>query len=638
MGEQTIVDKFLIELEQLFSKKEEELNTIESQENDYQAIKDLLDVLSASQMAFVEDFATKREEEKARILELLERIESSKERVQAIVEQIMNYYYLKESGLLEEEFIAPQRKQAEDVLRGLQNDLSSYQQQIHLSDISKKKQNIESYMEKLVLIGDAFTEGELDRPVEDIDFLEAFLNDCSLSDEEKSELLTKIWLENVSIYQEILNSNKTIEIEIEGEQVEAKEEIDERVKRKEKELSEEDKKRIKELLSDPVTLQKLVHIMDPKSLKEIDYTYMDPASIEEIQFLAEDEIETIIYDEGISPEQALARFFEQNDQREDRAKEILSNILDSSRKELLTREEQQLVMDKAKALVEKEKKQISRMNFSERQLLDNYISGLYRHKAARVTMYRTKSLNKEADTILRDAAYEANYFLNLIQSLDIDTEEDYEFASRACTRLQEIMDSYEVVAKDTKKDFIHPTETSEEEKGNLFFLMKNEERSFFEDDIQLGKDSKGISKAYYDGILNTLNQLEEQGPGKTNCARDSWKYLRSLGVKYKEGNRIGIFYVQTGKQDMIILGISFIYGREDNFREADMRVKMNEDKIRQMMDDLQVEEKRLAYEEKSVSIKNELQEASGKKGEEELEQMMRDIESQEISKMVAAQK
>ena len=89
---------------------------------------------------------------------------------------------------------------------------------------------------------------------------------------------------------------------------------------------------------------------------------------------------------------------------------------------------------------------------------------------------------------------------------------------------------------------------------------------------------------------------------------------------------------------MIILGISFIYGREDNFREADMRVKMNEGKIRQMMDDLQVEEKRLAYEEKSVSIKNELQEASGKKGEEELYQMMRDIESQEISKMVAAQK
>ena len=616
MGDQTIVEKFLTELEHLFSKQEEQLEDLNEKETNYQIVQDLLAVLTVSKIAFLEGIVAMPEKEKQSLKELLTNIFCDERFVNQVFAEIQNLYYLKEANLLEEPIVAPQREQAEETIQTLLNSLLDYTKKYNPTEIARGKEEAESFIEKLVQTGDAFTDGKLDRPMEDIDFLERILVDVDLTEEEKFQLLKKVWLENVAIYQELLSPKKTIQIEIEGASEEVREETDDRIQKRERVITQEEEEQIMELLRDGDTLQKLIHILDVESLKLVDYTQMDKKDLEGIIDLAKDEIMTILYEEKLSPKEALNRFFEQNDQREDQAKEILDKILDTTPHEILMREEQKEISQRAEQFVQSEKNDFEKLSYSERKILDNYISGLYRNKAARITMYKSKTPNLDKSQIRLEAAYEMNYFLNLLRSLDIDTEEDYLLASRICIRLQEIEESYQEVTKNTKKDFIPEVEKDPE----IFFLPKNPAKTFFEEDIQLDSDNKGISKTYYGGIEDSLEQLESTGPEKMNVTRGTWKNLKNLGVKYKEGNRTGIFYVPTGEKDMIVIGVGFINGREDNFKEADDRVRLNEAKIQQMKEDLTHKEERLIYQRQASAIRKQLKHAYKKK--EELDRML----------------
>ncbi len=629
--DEAIVKQFLSELEVLFTKKEEELKQKKKLEEDSLAIQDLLGVLSVSYKAFTEGVVNMLPPDKEKLITLFHMIFQDPNLVSQIMNQIYNYYYLIESTLLEEPIVAPQKEYAEQVLGELREGLTNYLKQVESKTKGKEREALENYISKLVLTGYAFTDGKLDRPIEDLDFLEEVMKEVSLTEEEKMTLLTKIWLENVSLYQEILSKDQQIiEVEIAGDKEQVREDdMDVRVQKKNAFSSEEANEKVDSFLDNDEIFQKIVWMIDDSSLKEIDIQSMNPFLLKEIRDLAKEELILTIYEENVTPEEALQIFFNRNDQREIRAKEILKRILDKDFIGVLTEEEQFSIIEKARDFVLSTRKQVERMSSNDRAVLDNYISSLYRSKNSRITMYKKKALNKEERDIKRDAAYECNYFIHLYESIHIDTDEDFVLASKICKRIQEVLDSYYVATKDTERDFIPEGEQSLG-KYNVFFLKKNNLKTFFEDDIQLGNDNKGIPKAYYDGIENSLSQLETNGADKVSSILGSWKSLQDLGVKYKSGNRTGVFYIPVGEKDMIILGVGFINGRENNFREADMRVKLNEKRIQKMMEELSIEEKRSVYEIEAKEIRNRLKVARENKRQEEMEDELKTMLEEKV--------
>ena len=221
------------------------------------------------------------------------------------------------------------------------------------------------------------------------------------------------------------------------------------------------------------------------------------------------------------------------------AKETLAELLNNDKSPDMKPEEQTTIIESAKMLIDKNKKQIEKLTYADKELINNYIKELYQERENRISMYKSK--NKGDLSAEVEAAYELQYFVNLINDLDKRKREDRILISKTCQRLKEILESFETYEKDTQKDFIINTESPN--KRNIYFLMKNEKKSVLEEDMDSNEYNISI-------IIELIKQLQ------TEEIDENEENISNTEINILSKNDTGILYIPVSEEDIIIVGIN----------------------------------------------------------------------------------
>ena len=159
------------------------------------------------------------------------------------------------------------------------------------------------------------------------------------------------------------------------------------------------------------------------------------------------------------------------------------------------------------------------------------------------------------------AAYEIEVYKEL---LEIVPEEDEETRSKIANKLDEIL-AYVTEEKKEEQD---------EKKGILFFLQGDEE-SLFEEDLDLNSNGKGIPSQYFSELKNQLISIKDRSERTLIASQPvnpGLKAIKKEGVRYTTGSRTKVFFIPVGKKDAIIVGTSFLSGK-DVLKDQDKRIK-----------------------------------------------------------------
>lgn len=607
MKEREIIKKFLEELEQKVLACEERIKLLETDIHDYKYIQDLQEVLTHSKIAFAEGVVTLKEDKKEEFMAVIRKIVREQSLLDKILSETSNLYFLNEAGLMNQNEVAPQRDEANHILEILNQKLEIYKNQLE-DDYNKKQLNqTKKFIEKIIELATKFNDDGLEDSIEDIDFLGKILEDINLNDEEKFALLTHVLTRNINYYNMSLRKKEN--------QTDLKE------------MPIEDD--LEDFLRKPEIISRIVSTIDSSIT---DYKKIDKELLNEMIHIAKEEILKEKNDKKLTTEEAYRAFINKHDEQKAKNIEKLKLLFkDQSLKQVLDDSKANQVIKEAKEFTKRFQKAITKLSSSEKELLENYIIGLYKEKNLRIPIYKSKMYSDDRNEIMRDAAYEIQYFLTLSESLDRNNEEEHKLWLTACQRIQDVFDCLSIVMNDTEKDFIK--ETPSENEGNIFFLMKNPEKSFFEEDMKFERGSKGISKSFYKEIEDNMEQLKNI-PTKTNfnSIKGSWKNLRSMGVRYKEGFRTSIFYIPYNQRDIIIIGAGFINGKDTSFKNQDYRVKNYENRISELMEKLNNESTRQEEIEKSKKIRERIQKIT-KNNHPELDDML-DKRSEEDSESI----
>lgn len=548
-------DHFLEELESYGLELGSKLEEIEQEKRSYEFFQTIKRKLEESKQEFCSSYFNKEEAEKEEFRQRLLSLFKDLEIVDNIIQEIINLYYLQEAGLLDQEEIAPQKELAEENLKTLGIKIDKYIQDTNIDQLQKDEEHLSTKLERLVDLGSAL-ESEEDFPIDDIDFLEEMLERVELSDEVKRSILTEIIRYNVTIYQGHLQkkiNHEPIEVlEIE----ELKDDFT---------LSSECLHALNDLLADRAVIERIVEIINDEFTMVIDIkspTDEEEEQIQEsIQMAREEIISDMTANQEKTPEEALNDFFQEFDETEKKKRKYLEKLLEDTEESNLTPEEQEELMRIAYAFIAERKNLIKEMSSEEKRKVRSYMQSLYQDSNSRDLIYQS-GIYVSKDNLSQEAAYEIAVYKDL---LDAVPEEDQETAAKVCRKLEEILTSYEkAIEKDT-------VEKKEVEEGNLFFLMADETTTTLEEDIHTGR----LSQNYFNEIKNQLSAIEERSTRNiyaTQPVNPGFKALKKEGVKYTTGTRTKVFFIPIGKKDSIIVGVSFITGKDTN-KEQDNRIK-----------------------------------------------------------------
>ena len=205
--DQDIISHFLEKLEEYGLELGSKLDELEKEKANYVFFDEIKRLIEEDTLSFCSSYLSTSEsgkkEFKNRLLELFK----DQEIVDNIIQEIVNLYYLYESGLLELDEIAPQKETAEENIKTLILRINNYLQETNVDQLAKDDERLSRKLEKLVDLGTIIESNE-PSPVEDIDFLEEVLEAMEMSDEEKRTILVEIIEHNISIYNANISKKK----------------------------------------------------------------------------------------------------------------------------------------------------------------------------------------------------------------------------------------------------------------------------------------------------------------------------------------------------------------------------------------------------------------------------------------------
>ena len=610
--EEELVLKFLEQLEIVGLKIEEQLSKKEEKKKEEEYLRALLSSLITSKIEFALEYHILTEEEKIRLYStLLKKI--PRETVDEAIQETINLYYLYESGLLDTEDIVPQVEVTMNSLNTLINELSQV-----VEDIEEKDEEYEMLSQKIdqiVSLGTILEEKELE-PIENIDFLGEIIEQSDLTDEEKRKLLTYLIRHNIHAYEKGLKKKKQVP------QEETKEEIEE----VESSLPEDVLSEIDRLLADEQVQKRIVQVMGEEDSELEDQ--------EEVMKLAKEDIIEKIETFAMTPREALAQFIDENDIVKMNKLNLLHAIFDECEESDFIEDQLDEIIKKAREYYDKNKNLVLEITREQKESISQYMFSVYQSIENREIIYRNKAYTSEKN-VEREATYELEILLGFIEVLG-NNKEELSLKGKVCKRMEDVLRCIELI-KNMPKEEPEPTETKEV-RGNIFFLMKNEGKSFVEEDLRTESQSKGIPSVFYSEIMHQLDAIKSRSTTTlvaTMPLNPALKAIKKQGMKYTTGTRTRVFFIPVGRKDAIITGIGYINGKETHLVDQDTRAKNYEQEIRKLKGKLVIKESYQEELEKSKVVQSRLEDILNPTEkeptkEEILEEMLKEVMPEEV--------
>ena len=610
--EEELVLKFLEQLEIVGLKIEEQLSKKEEKKKEEEYLRALLSSLITSKIEFALEYHILTEEEKIRLYStLLKKI--PRETVDEAIQETINLYYLYESGLLDTEDIVPQVEVTMNSLNTLINELSQA-----VEDIEEKDEEYELLSQKIdqiVSLGTILEEKELE-PIENIDFLGEIIEQSDLTDEEKRKLLTYLIRHNIHAYEKGLKKKKQVP------QEETKEEIEE----VESSLPEDVLSEIDRLLADEQVQKRIVQVMGEEDSELEDQ--------EEVMKLAKEDIIEKIETFAMTPREALAQFIDENDIVKMNKLNLLHAIFDECEESDFREDQLDEIIKKAREYYDKNKNLVLEITREQKESISQYMFSVYQSIENREIIYRNKAYTSEKN-VEREATYELEILLGFIEVLG-NNKEELSLKGKVCKRMEDVLRCIELI-KNMPKEEPEPTETKEV-RGNIFFLMKNEGKSFVEEDLRTESQSKGIPSVFYSEIMHQLDAIKSRSTTTlvaTMPLNPALKAIKKQGMKYTTGTRTRVFFIPIGRKDAIITGIGYINGKETHLVDQDTRAKNYEQEIRKLKGKLVIKESYQEELEKSKVVQSRLEDILNPTEkeptkEEILEEMLKEVMPEEV--------
>ena len=555
-----IMERFVEQLEAYGLEIGNSMKQIESQKEEYQFFSRLKEEIEKSKNDFCSSYFALSESEKEEFKKQLLNLFKDQEIVDNILQEIINLYYLKEEGLLELEEVTPQKEIALENIETLLIKINSYLKNVNWEQLEADDTKYTTQLERLVLLG-AIIEGDANEEIEDLDFLQEALEALALTEEEKVLILLDVIEHNLAVYQTKMTRKKKHEpIEDKIEDL-----------RPNPVLSEECINKINELLSQKEIVERIVKIINDDFTMVIDIHNPTPETEEVINdslAIAREEIMGIIKkNQDLTVEEAVLNFFTNFDTTSQKKKEILQ-MLTKSTVSTLTKKEQEEILLQAFLFEEEHLRGINELSTEAKEKIRKYMLSLYQSVEDRKQVYESQSHDtKERE---KEAAYEIQVYRELLKDLPKEEKEIY---AKVCMKIKEIFDC---LKKTTRKT---PKETKSDK--HIFFITLDDNQSTLEEDLELGKENKGISSAFYGDINNQLSSIEnrsEQRLLSSQSTNPGLKTMRKLGVRYTKGVKTRVFFIPVGKKDAIIIGAS-CFSEKDGIITGEQKIKKYQDAI-----------------------------------------------------------
>lgn len=588
MSIKDIIDKFLSELNNIILDYNGEIEHIKSNNMDYNLVNEILETLRNSPVDFAVTFFNLSDDVKERVKTLLKKVYSSEEEINSITNEILNLYSLSNHHLLENNLFEPQKTTAIETLEELERTLSSFiEDKKHISEEEIEYRN--AMMEKLNNIGTLFGNGEQYDIINDVKMLEEVLNLVNLSDEEKMILIKSIIENNIKLYEEKINERNIMiqeEIEANKKNVEEKHKVNNEDPPKEISIAQINE--IERILSQKDVIERIVRIVadDVNNIINIEKpTSEEREIIEESLALAKENMIDRVKNDGVTPQESLQLLYDEYDQTKEMKNKMLHEVLDGTELVDIPYNEQVEIINKGIEFYRKNKKLIQNLTKQEREIISKYMVTIYKTKEHRKMLYQSKSYDDNIK-ITAEAAYEIQILLGLMDSLEKDSEEYNGLLSAASKRISDILESVEEL-KDKVVDI--PKEEQKNE-GKLYYLMRNDNKSMFEDDIRPDDINKGISSEYYKDILEALDEIRQRSNNEGQISVTpgyNYNYLRKNNIQITNtSGRIQILFIPINKTDSIIVGIMFTSGKRAEYKDQDERIRRYQQQLDELKNDI----------------------------------------------------
>ncbi len=541
---------FVEQLEYLGLELGTKLDQIGKEKKDYGLFKKIHDQLNESVLDFCSSYFSLPNEGKKELQGKLLNLFKDQEIVDNIIQEIINLYYLKEAELLELEETRPQLEIALENLKTLSAKIEKYLSEIDLPSLEREENHLSNQLERVVAMGSAMEEEE-DEEIEDIDFLEEVLETCSLPDEEKRGILEEIIRHNLAIYR--------------GKK--KKEPEDFVILQDVPTITQECRDQINELLSRREVVERIVRIVNDDYDSVIHMTGLTLEEQEQIdsslELAREDIEENILANQGKTPEEALSEFFQKYDERERKKRIFLNQILEQEPVSNHTEEMQQQILDEAFDFEKKHLSLIGMLSQEEKAKIQQWMASIYQNKENRKAIYASKAY-ASPEEVEAQAAYEIQVMRELMECI---SEEDKETSGKLVNRMKTILENV--------RETIHTEERKEEKGGTIFYLTNEEGMSTLEEDLEPDRKNKGISTSYYkeiEGQIRAIQNRSEKTLVAAQPVNPGFKAIKKQGVRYTNSSRTKVFFIPVGKEDAIIVGASFITGK-DTIKDQETKVK-----------------------------------------------------------------
>lgn len=513
-------------LEEELDDNKRRINKVQNNKNLYTKLNNIIYLLNTSKKDFVEEY--KKNEEVRKVIKELVPIDE----LESIEKEINNLYFLIQSGMYNKEEIKVQKEQSLNTLNALEQLLVEIAEQIDISDVVDIEDDLVNLIGLL----------KNKKQITDFDSIQKIIDNSNIKD--KINLVKSLLLYNTTIYeQELKNKNKK-SFTIEGIVLES----------------------IKIYLEDPDNLQKVLEIASRK-------TGANLTTIHEFKDTPEEVIDDLtkeivaLSQEGLSVEDSFKEYFVNNDPEYHESLLIEEDLfLDDERVEETTEiSEVKRQIELGYKYVEEHKDLVGTLDEEEKDSVDNYIRSLYKNKENRVTIYQRKKSDLD-----KEATYEIKLILDMLENLESFDKLDEQTLRKASKRISEILESLQEVKKYQSERLTQ---------GNLIYLMNNKtNKSFFEENLNLEDNKKGINSYYYKEINEALQSLENRGVVSTNSRKVGTYFTKNLeltGVRVLLGENIRIYYIPVGNNDTLLLGVR-VKDSNDNFlKELDEIVAKN---------------------------------------------------------------
>lgn len=583
-----IIDKFLSELNSIILDYNGEIEHIKSNNMDYNLANEILETLRNSPVDFAVTFFNLSDEVKERVRTLLEKSCSGVLEVNNIINETLNLYSLNNHHLLENSLFEPQKTTAIETLEELERILSSFIEDIkHISEEEIEQRN--EMMEKLNNIGTLFGNGEQYDIINDVKTLEEVLNLVNLSDEEKIALIKSVIENNIEFYEERINErNIMIQEEIEKNKKNVEEKTENSYEEPPKEISIEQINEIERILSQKDVIERIVRIIvdDVNNIINIENpTSEESEIIEEALELARENMIDRVKNNGVTPEESLQLLYDEYDHTNEMKNKMLHEVLDGTELVDIPYNEQIEMINKGIEFYRENKKLIQNLTKQEREIISKYMVTIYKTKEHRKMLYQSKSYD-DTLKVTAEAAYEIQILLGLMDSLEKDSEEYKKMILAASRRISDILESVE----ELKTKVIDTPKEETKNEGKLYYLMRNDNKSMFEDDIRPDDLSKGISPEYYKDILEALDEIRQRSNNEGQISVTpgyNYNYLRKNNIQITNtSGRIQILFIPINKTDSIIVGIMFTYGKRTEYKEQDDRIRRYQQQLDELKNDI----------------------------------------------------